>query len=217
MAVTASLSSSILERKKENVGYRELRSSMYLNILPWSTPFLAVMTNLRLWLSVTWSEEVYDATEYNYSETQTLKKWRHVLLSPCPLESQSWFPRQQFLRELWLAKKWLRDAIENDFIVIWRACRDSKFSIAMEHCRHHHYHQNEEIVSGSEMEPATSKVDLDLKNETLVSSLPSAIRSKSFGYRNPEQEDANFGPQICIQPSKLFQTKPEPAFNFYHP
>jgi len=77
----------------------------------------------------------------------------------------------------------------------------------MEHRRHHHYHQNEEIVSGNAMEPATSKVDLDLKTEKLVSPRYSAIGSKSFGYRNPEQEE-NLDRRFAFSRQSSFKQNP---------
>jgi zinc transporter 5/7 len=78
----------------------------------------------------------------------------------------------------------------------------------MEHRLHHHYHQNEEIVSGSEMEPATSQIDLDLVNKNLVSSRYSALGSRSFGHRNPEQEDANLDRRFAFSRQSSFRQNP---------
>lgn len=63
-------------------------------------------------------------------------------------------------------------------------------------------------MSGSEMEPATSHVDLDFKNENLVSSRYSAMGSRSFGHRNPAQEDGNLDRRFAFNRQSSFRQNP---------
>lgn len=58
------------------------------------------------------------------------------------------------------------------------------------------------------MEPATSQVDLDIKNENLVSSRYSAMGSRSFGHRSPEQEDANLDRRFAFSRQSSFRQNP---------
>lgn len=63
-------------------------------------------------------------------------------------------------------------------------------------------------MSGSEMEPATSHVDLDFKNENLLSSRYSAMGSRSFGHGTPEQEDGNLDRRFAFTRQSSFRQNP---------